>query len=432
MNTRRQLERVRKFGRQMGPGLITGAADDDPSGIATYSQAGAQFGYTMLWTMPFTFPLMVAIQLVSARIGRVTGKGLAHNMRELLPGWAVNVIVLLLVVANTINIGADLSAMGDALELVSGSNPHSGTIAFALICLLLQVYVPYVRYARFLKWLTFSLLTYVAVLVLVKLDYSALLKGLLIPTLPGSSATMMFVAVLGTTISPYLFFWQSAQEVEEIDANGTASALIDAPSQARTELKRIRADTIAGMAASNLIALAIMLATAATLSASHTTINTAADAAQALRPAAGKFAELMFALGIIGTGLLAVPVLAGSAAYAVADRLKVHASLAAKPSQAISFYSVIALSIAIGVAIDWSSISPIQALVWSAVVNGVVAVPLMAAMMLVVRRHAIMGKFPGSRWEVRLGWVATIVMAVAALAMLTQMFLAGSSGGGAA
>ena len=427
MRAQRRWTRLRLVGKQMGPGLITGAADDDPSGIATYSQAGAQFGYAMLWTMPVIYPLMVAVQLVSARIGRVTGKGLAHNMREVLPGWAVNVLVLLLVVANTINIGADLAVMGDALALVVNVNTHAATIALALTCLLLQLFVPYYRYARVLKWLTFSLLAYVAVLVFVTLDYAAVVKGLLVPSLPAGGMTMI-VAVLGTTISPYLFFWQSGQEVEEIEADEAASPLLDAPVQANRHLRRIRIDTIAGMAASNAIAVAIMIATAATLNAGNVTINSATEAAQALRPAAGRFAELIFALGIVGTGLLAVPVLAGSAAYAVGDRLKVRASLGAKPREAIAFYSVIVLAIAIGVAIDWSPIGPMQALIWSAVVNGVVAAPLLAVMMLVVRRGRIMGEFTGSTWEVRLGWLATAVMAVAALAMFAQMLVPGLDG----
>lgn len=427
MSPQRRWTRALLVGRQMGPGLITGAADDDPSGIATYSQAGAQFGYAMLWTMPVTYPLMVAVQLVSARIGRVTGKGLAHNMRQVLPGWAVNIIVLLLVVANTINIGADLAVMGDALALVVKVNAHAATIAFALICLLLQMFVPYNRYARVLKWLTFSLLTYVAVLVFVTLDYAALVKGLLVPSLP-AGGVMLFVAVLGTTISPYLFFWQSAQEVEEIEAKEKASPLIEAPVQANRELRRIRIDTLVGMAASNAIAVAIMIATAATLSGGDATINSAADAAEALRPAAGRFAELMFAMGIVGTGLLAVPVLAGSAAYAVGERLKVRASLAAKPREAVAFYSVIGLAIAIGVAIDWSPVGPMQALIWSAVVNGVVAVPLLTVMMLVVTRRNIMGEFAAHRWELRLGWLATAVMALASLAMFVQMLIPGLGG----
>jgi NRAMP (natural resistance-associated macrophage protein)-like metal ion transporter len=405
--------------KQLGPGLITGAADDDPSGIATYSQAGAQFGFALLWTMVLAYPLMVAIQLVSARIGRVTGCGLAENMGAVLPRHVVLPLVLLLFVANTINIGADLSAMGDAGQLTTGINPHILTIAFALISLLLQLFIPYQRYARFLKWLTLALLAYVAVLLMIRIDWGQVGLGLVWPRVQGKEAVTMIVAILGTTISPYLFFWQSSQEVEEVDEKRKSKPLIEAPRQAKKELPRIRLDTLTGMAASNLVAISIIVATAATLHAKGTTtINTAADAAKALQPAAGAFAFALFSLGIIGTGLLAVPVLAGSAAFATGETLGWKTGLEYKPGEAVGFYAVIAAATLLGIGMDWSGIPPIKALVWSAVINGVAAVPIMVAMMIVVSRPKRMGRFVASRSLRLFGWLATAVMAVAAIAML--------------
>jgi NRAMP (natural resistance-associated macrophage protein)-like metal ion transporter len=402
---------------QLGPGLVTGAADDDPSGIATYSQAGAQFGYTLLWTMVLTYPLMAAVQLISAQIGRVTGKGLARNLQAVFPSWLVTVLVGILFVSNTINIGADLAAMGQAGTLVTGWNAHAFTIGFALLSLLLQMFMSYRRYANVLKWLTLVLLSYVAVLFMVKLDPHAILKGLVVPNVPGKAAVMTIVAVFGTTISPYLFFWQSAQEVEEVDQNDDAEPLRSAPWQARREFRRMRLDTFAGMAVSNLVALAIIIATAATLHASgHTNIQTAADAAKALEPAAGKFGFLLFSLGIIGTGLMAVPVLAGSAAYAIGESRGWECGLEQKPWEAVGFYSVIGLATLLGIGIIWSPLDPIKALFWSAVINGFAAVPIMAAMMIVASRRSEMGRFTASPLLLGIGWIATVVMAAAAIA----------------
>src|SRR5437868_2154001 len=307
--------------KQLGPGLITGAADDDPSGIATYSQGGAQFGFNLLWTMLLTFPLMAAIQMNSALVGRVTGRGLAWNMGQVMPRPLVMGLLGLLFIANTINVGADLAAMGEAAKLVLGFNQHAFTIFFAFLSLGLQLFIPYRKYARFLMVLTFSLFAYVAIMFLLPLDWKAIGAGLigLHPNLTESAATTI-VAIFGTTISPYLFFWQSAQEVEEVDQNDDQHPLIERPREGPAAISRIRIDTIAGMLASNLVALAIMIATAATLHAHGVTnINTAADAASALKPIAGRFAFALFSLGIIGTGLLAIPVLAGSAGYAVAE-----------------------------------------------------------------------------------------------------------------
>ncbi len=417
-NLRRRLRSV-ALAEKLGPGLITGAADDDPSGIATYSQVGAQFGYGLLWMMVLTFPLMTAIQLVSARIGRVTGRGLAANLDEVMPAWLVVVLVALLFIANTINIGADLAAMGAAVQLVLGKGEHVFVIAFALLSLLLQLFLPYKRYARFFKWLTLLLFAYVAVLFMVKVDWLAAARGSVWPSgRLGAAEILTIVAIFGTTISPYLFFWQSAQEVEEVDQNPDAQPLKDAPRQARGELRRIRIDTFVGMAMSNLIAIAIIISTAATLHATgKTDIGSAADAAQALRPVAGPFAFALFSLGIIGTGLLAIPVLAGSTAYAIGESRGWKCGLEYKPWEAVGFYVVIVLATLVGIGIDWSPIDPMRALFWSAVVNGVIAVPMMAAMMWVGSRHRLMGGFTaGLRLNV-FGWLATIVMAVAVGAM---------------
>lgn len=407
---------------QLGPGLVTGAADDDPSGIATYSQAGAQFGFGLLWTMVLTYPLMAAVQLISAHIGRVTGHGLARNMGDVLWRPVVTLLVLLLFVANTINIGADLAAMGAAAKLATGTPDWSGhmfTVGFALFTVALQLFLPYRRYAGVLKWLTLTLLAYVAVLLMVKIDWVEVAIGLIWPKVAGKEAIITVVAIFGTTISPYLFFWQSAQEVEEVERNDEQAPLVDAPWQARRAFRRMRLDTFFGMAVSNLVALAIMIGTAATLYVSgKTTINSAADAAKALEPVVGRFASLLCSLGIVGTGLLAIPVLAGSAAYAVGESRGWKCGLDQQPWEAVGFYSVIGLATALGIMIDWSHIDPIRALFWSAVINGVVAVPIMAAMMVVVSRQSAMGKFTAPPRLLFFGWTATAVMAAAALAML--------------
>jgi NRAMP (natural resistance-associated macrophage protein)-like metal ion transporter len=406
--------------KQLGPGLITGAADDDPSGIATYSQAGAQFGFNLLWTMLLTFPLMAAIQMVSALVGRVTGRGLAYNMGQVLPRPLVLGLLALLFLANTINVGADLAAMGEAANLVTGLNQHAATIFFALLSLGLQLFIPYRKYSRFLMVLTFSLLAYVAIMFLMPLDWKAIGAGMigLHPNLTESAATTI-VAIFGTTISPYLFFWQSAQEVEEVDQNADRHPLIERPREGPAAIARIRMDTIAGMAASNLIALSIMIATAATLHAHGVTnIDTAAQAASALKPIAGPFAFALFSIGIIGTGLLAIPVLAGSTGYAVAEAAGWKTGLDNMPWEARGFYCVIGAAVLLGLGIDWSPIDPIKALYWSAVLNGVIAVPMMAALMVVAGSRAKMGKFRAGWVLGGLGWLSTAVMAAAAITMI--------------
>lgn len=402
--------------RQLGPGLVTGAADDDPSGIATYSQAGAQFGFNMLWTMILTYPLMSAVQLVSAQIGRVTGRGLASNIGGIFPKPLVLGLVVLLFAANTINIGANLAAMGAAAELVAGGWSQIYTVVFALVSLTLQLFISYEIYARYLKWLTLALLAYVAVVFVVELDWIAALKSIVAPTFPLTSDSItMIVAILGTTISPYLLFWQSSQEVEEIDQDRESKPLKEAPRQAKGEFQRIRLDTFIGMAVSNIVAMAIMISTAATLHANgKTEIASAAEAAEALKPIAGKFAFFLFSLGIVGTGLLSLPVLAGSAAYAFGEAQGWKCGLENKPWEAVGFYSVIAAATLLGIGIDLAGIDPMKALVWSAVINGFAAVPMMAAMMYVGTRRDRMGRFTVSLPTLIFGWCATGLMALAA------------------
>ena len=405
---------------RLGPGVITGAADDDPSGIATYSQAGAAYGLNLLWTMVLTFPLMVGIQSVAARIGRVTGQGLAANIKEVFPTPVALTLVLLLFVANTINIGADLAAMGESTALVVGWGKHFHAVAFGLVSLGLQVLAPYHRYARVLKWLTLVLFAYVAVVLVVHVDWAQVALRSVWPVIKlDRQAMVLIVAVFGTTISPYLVFWQSSQEVEEIHDHSGEASLLEHPAEAAGELRRIRWDTVIGMAFSNLIAMSIMIATAVTLNAHGVAdIQTASQAAQALRPVAGEFAFALFALGIVGTGLLAVPVLAGSAAYAIAEMQGWRSGLELKPRQALGFYGVIAAAVLVGVALDFSPIDPIRALVWSAVINGVISAPIMIVTMLVASRRDKMGRFVASLAQRILGWTGAAVMAAAAIAML--------------
>jgi NRAMP (natural resistance-associated macrophage protein)-like metal ion transporter len=417
--TTQRIRRAALLGR-LGPGLITGAADDDPSGIATYSQAGAQLGVNILWTMPFTYPLMAAIQMISARIGRVTGHGLAANMRRVFPRWMVTALVGLLFVANTINIGADLAAMGAAAKLVLGWGEHAFTLLFALTSLGLQVLVPYHRYVRFLKWLTLALFAYVGVVFAVHIDWGQVALRTFAPRVTFDEATItLVVAIFGTTISPYLFFWQASEEVEDEQADPRTGPLVEHVDQAPAQLSRIRWDTYLGMGFSNLIAFFIILTSAVTLhAAGETDIQTSAQAAEALKPIAGDFAFLLFSLGIIGTGLLAVPVLAGSAAYAISESRGWKIGLEHKPHEAVGFYSVIGLATLLGLAVDYSPLDPIKALFWSAVLNGVISVPIMAAMMVVASRRHEMGPFIATLGQRIFGWLATAVMAIAAVAML--------------
>jgi len=405
--------------RALGPGLITGAADDDPSGIATYSQAGAQFGFAITWTLLLTYPLMTAIQEISARIGRTTGLGIAANLRRHYPNWILRCIVFLLIVANTINIGADLGAMGDAISLLIGGPKLFYVVAFGVLCAVLQVFIPYARYVPILKWLTFALFAYFGTVMVVKVPWVEAARGFFIPTLSTKAEFWtVVVAIFGTTISPYLFFWQASEEVEDIKDVAERKPLVAAPKQGPDAFNRIEVDTYVGMAFSNLVALAIMVTTAATLhAAGMTDIQTSSQAAEALKPIAGSFAFAIFTVGIVGTGLLAVPVLAGSSAYALGEAGKWPTGLARKPLHAKAFYATIVVSTLAGIAITFSPLDPIKALFWSAVINGVVSVPVMAMMMLITSNKKIMGKFVLTGILKYVGWLATAVMAAAALGM---------------
>ena len=404
----------------LGPGLITGASDDDPSGIATYSQVGAQFGYGMSWVMLFSFPLMAAIQEICARIGRVTGEGIAGNLRRYYPLWLLRGTVGVLLIANVINLGADLGAMGDAVKLVLDGGPKLlYVVLIGTLCVGLEIFMQYRNYVKVLKWTTVALFAYVITALVVDVPWLQVLHDTVAPSISlDAKFVVSIVAVMGTTISPYLFFWQSSQEAEDERVDPRAHRLLDAPREAPIEIRRIRLDTYLGMGFSNLISLFIIITTAATLNAHGITeIETSARAAEALRPIAGDFAFLLFALGIIGTGLLAVPVLAGSAAYAVGEALQWPTGLARLPMEARAFYGTIAFATLIGVAMNFLGFDPIKALFWAAVLNGVGAVPLMIVTMMMAMSPRVMGPFVLSRPLAVMGWLATAVMAVIAAAM---------------
>jgi NRAMP (natural resistance-associated macrophage protein)-like metal ion transporter len=412
--------------RVLGPGLITGAADDDPSGIATYAQAGAQFGFSLSWTLLFTYPLMVAIQEISARIGRTTGQGLSANIRAMFPGWILQCAVTLLLLANICNIGADLGAMAESSRLLLPGVPTWGyLVIFSLICTAGQIFLNHNRYVAILKWLTLSLFAYFATLLVVQIPWNEFLRGLLLPTFVMSREFWLTaVAILGTTISPYLFFWQASQEVEDTKTEPVRAPLRRRPSQGPDALSRIRLDTLVGMGVSNLVAIAIVGTAAATLHPHGVKeISSAAQAAEALKPVAGNFAFALFALGVVGTGLLSVPVLAGSAAYAVGEARKWPVGLSRQPTEAKAFYGVIAAATLIGAAANILKISPLKALIWSAALNAVVAVPVMILIMMISGNKKMMGQFSVSGPLRALGWTATAVMTVASIAFLISLIV---------
>lgn len=434
-NSRRDSEARRDggYGRQvtsrlraiLGPGLVTGASDDDPSGIATYSQAGAQFGFGISWTMFFGYPLMVAIQEISARIGRTTGRGIAGNLVRHYPTWLSSLIVALLFIANTINIGADLGAMGDALSLLIGGPRLLYSVLTGILCTLLLIFVTYARTVAVLRWLTLSLLAYFGAALLVNVEWSEVARGLVIPTFsPTAEFWTVVVAIIGTTISPYLFFWQASQEVEDLKASPVREPLERAPDQAPSALERIRLDTYVGMAISNLVGVAIMITTAAALHRNGITeVESATQAAEALRPIAGPFAFAVFTSGIVGTGLLAVPVLAGSAAYAIGEVRMWPTGLAKKPFRAKAFYTTLAAAVLTGLALNLGAFNPIKALFWSAVLNGIVAVPVMVMMMKLSANPQVMGRFVVGGLLRLMGWLATLVLVVAVAGMLVTLVL---------
>ncbi len=403
------------FRKHIGPGVITGASDDDPSGIATYAQAGAKFGYGMLWMALFTFPLMAVIQEISGRIGRVTGKGIAANLRLHYPRWLLYLCVGLLLTANTINIGADLGAMGEAMELLFNIPSALSVVAFAAVCVYLAVFLPYKTYVPILQWLVVALFAYVFTAFVTDVPWKDVVRFTFVPSLHLNKETLaMIIAVLGTTISPYLFFWQSSQEVEEIRAHRFLHALIRFPRDADRELWKLRVDTVVGMAFSNLIAFFIILTTAATLNAKGiTAIETAADAAEALRPLAGSAASFLFAAGIIGTGLLAVPVLAASAAFGVGEAMHWPVGLERNVVKAKGFYGVLTAATVMGLFLNFFGINPIDALLAAAVVNGIVSVPLMAMLVHMSANGKVMGSLRIPRKLYIAGWTTTAIVALA-------------------
>jgi len=419
MSGRRSSEK-RSFLKALGPGLVTGAADDDPSGIGTYSQVGAQFGYKLAWTMPFAYPFLAATQLICGEVGAVTGRGISENLKRNYSPWILRGAVTLLLIANIINLGSDLGAMGAVVAMLVPGPAILFTLGFGLLCAALEIWVSYARYARLLKWATLSLFAYVGVLLAADVDWPAATSGLLIPSFGfGREEAMALVAVFGTTISPYLFFWQAGQEVEEQHENHERPLRSGGPKRSRQSIKQIRTDTLVGMAFSHGVALAIMLATAATLHAHGVTnIESASQAAEALRPVAGNLAFALFAIGIVGTGLLAVPVLAGSAAYAVSETLGWAEGLTKKPGEAKGFYSVIVIATIAGVGLNLTGIDPMKALYWSAVVNGLLAPPLMVILMLMASNPKVMGTLTISPILKAFGWASTAVMSGVALLFL--------------
>jgi NRAMP (natural resistance-associated macrophage protein)-like metal ion transporter len=414
---------LKAFFRSLGPGLITGASDDDPSGIATYAQVGAQFGYGMLWTLIFSYPLMAAIQEISARIGRVTGCGIAANLRNKYPRWLLYPVVILMVAPNIFNLGADIGAMGAAAELLLPARSGFYIVGFGVVSLLLQLFIPYTRYVNYLKWLTFTLFAYVAAAFFAHAPWREVILFTVRPHISLNKQYLTaLIAMLGTTISPYLFFWQASQEVEEVKNNRGEKPLKRDPKQAVVQLDRIRVDTYVGMALSNLVAFFIVLTTAATLHAhGEIDIATSAQAARALEPLAGHWAFLLFVCGIVGTGLLAVPVLAGSAAYGIGEACKWKVSLEHTPTRAPRFYAAIAFATLIGLAMNFTHIDPIKALFWAAVLNGVTAAPLMAVIMLMASSREVMGRFVAPLYLRLVGWLATAVMFGVCICLLAML-----------
>jgi NRAMP (natural resistance-associated macrophage protein)-like metal ion transporter len=414
--------RVKIYLAALGPGLVTGASDDDPSGIGTYSQTGAQFGYAQLWTALFTFPLMTAIQEICARIALQTGGGLADALRKYYPKPVLYFCVTLLFIANTINLGADLGAMAASAQLLLGIPFLVWLIAITLLSVVLEIFVDYKRYARVLRYLTLSLFAYIFVPFVSSLNWGQALRDTVIPTIQFNRDYLLnLVAILGTTISPYLFFWQASQEIEEeIDEGKTTAGSRKGVS--KVELKWMRTDVVAGMLLSNVVTWFIIATTASTLfQHGINNIDSAPKAAEALRPIAGDFAYLLFAVGIIGTGLLAVPILAGSAAYAVAETFKLREGLYLKLRQAPGFYGVIAFSTLLGFAINLIGINPIRALYYTAVLNGIVAPPLLVMIMLIGNNRSIMKSKVNGRVSNTLGWITTIAMSIAAVALLLTL-----------
>jgi NRAMP (natural resistance-associated macrophage protein)-like metal ion transporter len=414
----RQRNPLRRWIKSLGPGLITGAADDDPSGIGTYSVAGAAFGFATLWTAILTLPLMTGVQFICNKIAMVSGRGLAGVLRHHYPGAVLYPAVLALVIANTINVGTDIAAIAAGFNLFLPISIGAMVVPVATIIVVLQIWGQYRLIVTVFKWLALTLFAYVAAAFLAKPDWEQALRATFVPHLRFDHEYLTtIVAILGTTISPYLFFWQASQQVEEEVSNGRTT-VAQRRGATDAEIERAKLDTVSGMFFCNVVFYFVILACAATLHASgNTEIKSAAEAAEALRPLAGAGATYLFAVGIIGAGFLAVPVLSGSSAYAIAEAFGWKYGLDTKPSEAKQFYAVIALSTLVGVCIDFLGINPISALFWTAVINGVLSPPLLLLIMLVSNNRQVMGNRVNGQLANFLGWTATVVMFAAAIAM---------------
>jgi NRAMP (natural resistance-associated macrophage protein)-like metal ion transporter len=419
------LKKTREYWNVLGPGLTTGAADDDPSGIATYSQAGAKYGFQLLWLSVITFPLMAVVQEMCARIGMVTGRGLAGNIRVHFSRRVLYLCTVMLFAANAFNIGADLGAMAKGAQLL---RPHMNfsllVIGFAVLSVLLQIYLPYARYAHYLKWLALVLLAYVASALMSHLHWGTVLHHAITPSISWSKDQLLLIcAILGTTISPYLFFWQTSQEVETEIMDGETSIESRKEGVNQEHIKSMRIDVWSGMFLSNIVMFFIIAACGALLfSNGVTNITSAAQAAEALRPFAGNSTYWLFAIGIIGTGLLAIPVLAGSSSYAAAESFKWREGLYRKFNQAHAFYGILILSVIVGLGINFLGIDPIKALIYSAVANGIVAPLVLALIVIISSNKSIMGEWVNKKSVTRLGWGVTSLMVVAGAAALWSLF----------
>ena len=422
----KQIKVARAYWKSLGPGLTTGAADDDPSGITTYSQAGAQYGFNFLWLAGYTLPLMATVPEMGARIGLVTGRGLAANIRQYYPRWVLYIATSLLFFANTLNIGADLGAMAKATQLLFPSLSFTNLIlGFTIISLSLQIFTTYEKYAKYLKWLALVLLAYVFSALTVNLNWNVLLQNAVWPTIViNRDQIFLITAVLGTTISPYLFFWQTSQEVEEQILDGKTTLKLRQEETTLQEVRSMRTDVWSGMFLSNLVMFFIIAACAATLNAAGiTNITSAAQAAEALRPIAGDRVYLLFALGIIGTGMLAVPILAGSASYALSESFGWKFGLYRKLREANAFYGIIIIAMAIGLLINLLGFDPIKALIYTAVFNGLIAPVILIPIVLLSCNSKIMGRWVNGRLTTILGWLIVALMILAGAATIFSLVM---------
>jgi len=418
------VKRSKDYWSMLGPGLTTGASDDDPSGIATYSQAGAKYGFQFLWLAGFTLPLMAIVQEMCARIGLVTGRGLAGNIRQHFPRRVLYVCTALLFGANAFNIGADLGAMAKAVQLLApGANYVVLLFGFTLVCLALQIFTPYARYAKYLKWLAMLLLTYILSALLAHLDWGNVLHSAVVPHMSFDREQILLVcAILGTTISPYLFFWQTSQEVEEGIQQGKTTLLLRRGANA-ADMRKMRVDVWSGMILSNIVMFFIIAACGGVLfTHGITIITTAAQAAEALRPFAGDATYFLFAIGIIGTGMLAIPVLAGSSSYALAESFKWREGMHHKLRGAYAFYGVIIISMFVGLAINFLGIDPFKALIYSAIANGIIAPVVLVLIVIMSSNKKIMGEWVNKRYVTAIGWIVSLLMAVAGIAAIIALF----------